>query len=249
MPPILSCRDVSKHFGALKAVDDVSFDVAMGSIHSIIGPNGAGKTTLFNCISSELTPTAGQIIFDGTVISGKQPSELPDLGIGRSFQKTSIFPQLTVGQNVWLPSFRKQAGKKFELFQDADARRDVTETAMTALSRSGLTEYAAMPAASLSHGDQRLLDLAIALAADPRLLLLDEPAAGLSRPDTNRIMHLIEGLKGRHTVLLIEHKMDVVMRISDRISVMHLGRLIAEGNPHEIRSNEKVRDAYLGRLA
>ncbi len=249
MPALLRCENVSKTFGALKAVDSVSFDVAEGSIHSIIGPNGAGKTTLFNCISAEVTPSSGRIIFDGTLISGKSPSELPAFGIARSFQKTSIFPQLTVAQNVWLPSFRKQAGQQVELLQHADARADVGAMAMNALRRSGLADLAPMTASALSHGDQRLLDLAIALAPDPRLLLLDEPAAGLSRPDTNRIMHLIEGLKGRHTVLLIEHKMDVVMRISDRITVMHLGRVIAEGTPDGVRSNDKVRDAYLGRLA
>jgi branched-chain amino acid transport system ATP-binding protein len=249
MQPLLSCINVSKHFGALRAVGGVSFNVGAGSIHSVIGPNGAGKTTLFNCISGELSPDTGEIIFDGSRISGKRPYELPRYGIARSFQKTSIFPELTVAQNVWMSAFRKHAGKGFELFEHADSRADVAALVMTALRRSGLAEHATMAAAALSHGDRRLLDLAIALAPNPRLLLLDEPAAGLSRPDTQRIMHLIESLKGQHTVLLIEHKMDVVMRISDRITVMHLGKIIAEGSPDEIRSNERVRGAYLGRVA
>lgn len=246
MQPLLELRNVSKQFGAVKAVAGVNLDITEGRVHSIIGPNGAGKTTLFNCISGELPPSSGEILFGGVKIQGKPPHELASLRIARSFQKTSIFPKLTVAQNVWMSAFRKEAGKGIELFRRADFRGEVTELVTSALARTGLSRHANAPAITLSHGDRRLLDLTIALAPNPRLLLLDEPAAGLSAAETQRVMQLIETLKTLHTVLLIEHKMDVVMRISDRITVMHLGRVIAEGRPDEVRSNETVRAAYLG---
>jgi len=245
----LQCISVSKHFGAVKAVNNVSFEVAPGALHTIIGPNGAGKTTLFNCITSELQPTSGEVRFDGHVISGRRPHELPAFGIARSFQRTSIFSNLTVAQNVWVSAFRAFAGTKVEVLRPADAHPEVTATIYQTLEEVGLSRYADAPATALAHGDQRLLDFAIALAPKPKLLLLDEPTAGLSRADTHRVMHLIEGLKGRYTIVLIEHKMDVVMKISDRITVMYFGEVLAEGTPEEIRANAKVREAYLGRRA
>jgi branched-chain amino acid transport system ATP-binding protein len=249
MPAILRCINVSKHFGAVKAVDGATISVEEGTLHSIIGPNGAGKTTLFNCISGELNPTSGEILFDGVRISGRQPFELPAFGIGRSFQKTSIFPSLTVAENVWITAFRKQAGGAIELYRDADHRDDVKARIADTLHKVGLAADAGRPAATIGHGGQRLLDLAIALAPGPRLLLLDEPAAGLSAPDTRTVARLIESLKGQLTILLIEHKMDVVMSLSDRISVMHLGRVLAEGTPGEVAADGRVREAYLGRRA
>jgi len=245
----LQCVSVSKHFGAVKAVNNVSFEVAPGALHTIIGPNGAGKTTLFNCITSELQPTSGEVRFDGHVISGRRPHELPAFGIARSFQRTSIFSNLTVAQNVWVSAFRAFSGTKVEVLRPADAHPEVTATIYQTLEEVGLSRYADAPATALAHGDQRLLDFAIALAPKPKLLLLDEPTAGLSRADTHRVMHLIEGLKGRYTIVLIEHKMDVVMKISDRITVMYFGEVLAEGTPEEIRANAKVREAYLGRRA
>ena len=249
MSALLSCRSVSKHFGAMKAVNGVSFDVLEGGLHTVIGPNGAGKTTLFNCITGELPLSAGDVVFDGKSIAGKRPHELPAYGIARSFQRTSIFGNLTVAQNVWVSTFRKLEGDRLELFRNADSHAEVDATIRATLEQVGLGRYADAPATELAHGDQRLLDFAIALAPQPRLLLLDEPMAGLSRADTHRIMQLIEGLKGRYTLLLIEHKMDVVMRISDRITVMYFGEVLAEGRPEEIRANPKVREAYLGRRA
>jgi branched-chain amino acid transport system ATP-binding protein len=245
----LQCRSVSKHFDAVKAVNDVSFEVPQGALHSVIGPNGAGKTTLFNCITSEYPPTSGEVRFDGNRISGRPPHELPALGVSRSFQRTSIFPKLTVAENVWISAFPKRATSRIELFRGADADPDVREMIERTLNEVGLARYADRPATELAHGDQRLLDFAIALAPQPRLLLLDEPTAGLSRTETQRVMHLVEGLKGRYTIILIEHKMDVVMRISDRITVMYFGEVLAEGTPDEIRANARVREAYLGRRA
>jgi branched-chain amino acid transport system ATP-binding protein len=249
MSALLSCRGVSKHFGAVKAVNDVSFDVSQGELHTVIGPNGAGKTTLFNCITGELPLSEGEVVFDGKPITRKRPHELPAYGIARSFQRTSIFGNLTVAQNVWVSAFPKLESGRLALFRNADSHEEVGATIRATLEQVGLARYADAPATELAHGDQRLLDFAIALAPQPRLLLLDEPMAGLSRADTHRIMQLIEGLKGRYTLLLIEHKMDVVMRISDRITVMYFGEVLAEGRPEEIRADPKVREAYLGRRA
>ena len=249
MNGILSCRNLSKHFGAVRAVNNVSLEVSAGALHTVIGPNGAGKTTLFNCITGELAPSAGEVVFGGARISGRQPHELPAFGIARSFQRTSVFTKLTVAENVWVSTFPKLAGGRLELLRHADSHPEIARTIDATLEQVGLRQYADTPAALLAHGDQRLLDLAIALAPQPQLLLLDEPMAGLSRSDTHRIMHLVEGLKRRYTLLLIEHKMDVVMRISDRITVMYFGEVLAEGPPEEVRANPKVREAYLGRRA
>jgi branched-chain amino acid transport system ATP-binding protein len=245
----LEVKAVSKHFDGIKAVNSVTFSVDSGALHCLIGPNGAGKTTLFNCITGETAPTRGEVVFEGIRISGRRPYELPAFGVSRSFQRTSIFPSLTVAQNVWVSAVRRHLGIRVEVMRAADSHVKVGETIAETLDQVGLTKYANAPATALGHGDQRLLDFAIALAAQPRLLLLDEPAAGLSRADTQRVMRLIEGLKGRYTILLIEHKMDVVMSISDRITVMYFGEVLAEGAPGEIRTNPKVREAYLGRRA
>ena len=249
MSAILTCRDLSMHFGAVKAVNGVSFDVEEGALHTVIGPNGAGKTTLFNCMTGELVPSAGEVVFDGTRISGLPPHALPALGIARSFQRTSIFSNLTVAENVWVSAFRSVTGGRIELFHDADRHVEVRDAIAAALEQVGLARHSGTCARELGHGDQRLLDLAVALAPRPRLLLLDEPMAGLSRVETHRVMELIEALKRRYTLLLIEHKMDVVMRISDRITVMNFGEVLAEGGPDEIRGDERVRAAYLGRRA
>jgi branched-chain amino acid transport system ATP-binding protein len=246
-PPILKCRSLSKHFGAVKAVNNVNIEVREGALHAVIGPNGAGKTTLFNCITSEVSPTAGEVTFGGEKISGRQPYELPALGISRSFQRTSVFSNLTVAENVWVSAFPRQTGGRVELWRRADYDSRVVERVRETLEDIGLAQYADQPATALGHGDQRLLDFAIALAPKPRLLLLDEPTAGLSRADTHRLMPLIASLKGRYTVVMIEHKMDVIMQVSDRITVMNFGEVLSEGTPDEIRQDAKVREAYLGR--
>ena len=249
MTAILTCNRLSKHFGALKAVNDVNLSVEQGSLHSVIGPNGAGKTTLFNCVTGELEPTSGEVVFDGQPISGKKPYELPALGISRSFQRTSVFPRLSVSENVWVSAFPEYAEGGLGFLRHADANARVRDAIAETLAEVGLAAYADAPPTELAHGDQRLLDFAIALAPKPRLLLLDEPTAGLSRQDTQRVMRLIEALKGRYTLVLIEHKMDVVMTISDRITVMYFGQVLSEGTPAEIRKDAKVREAYLGKRA
>ncbi len=249
MSALLRCVSLSKHFGAMKAVNDVNLDIERGELHAVIGPNGAGKTTLFNCITAELTPTAGEVLFDGNTISGLQPYELPALGISRSFQRTSIFPELSVAENVWMSAFAKHGPQRIELFRSADSYREVREAVQRSLADVGLEAQQYMAASDLAHGDKRLLDFAIALAPRPQLLLLDEPMAGLSKHDTQRVKELIEKLKRHYTMVLIEHKMEVIMSISDRITVMYFGEIMGQGTPEEIKRNPKVREAYLGRRA
>jgi len=247
MSALLQCRGVSMHFGAVKAVNDVSLDIEEGELHAIIGPNGAGKTTLFNCISAEYRPTAGEIIFDGRRLSGRRPHELPAFGISRSFQRTSIFPEMSVAQNVWMSAYAQYGTQRVDVVRHADSYPQVAAAVAQSLADVGLHASPDMPASELAHGDQRLLDFAIALAPRPRLLLLDEPMAGLSRHDTERVKLLIEKLKRRYTMVLIEHKMEVIMSISDRITVMYFGEIMSQGSPEEIRNDPKVRAAYLGR--
>jgi branched-chain amino acid transport system ATP-binding protein len=244
--PLVRTERLTKAFGALTAVNQVTLEVAEGSLHSVIGPNGAGKTTFFNLLTGQHAPTSGRIIFDGRDITGTPPSRIPHLGIARSFQRTSIFPVLSILDNVWLAAFARQQSWRGLGWRRADRYPELTRRALEVLGEVGLAEKAGLPARQISHGEQRQLELAIALAATPRLLLLDEPAAGLSPDETQRMVTLVQKLKGRYTIVLIEHKIDVVMTMSDRISVMHFGSVIAEGTPEEIRRNAEVRRAYLG---
>ena len=247
--PLVRTERLTKAFGALTAVNQVTLEVAEGSLHSVIGPNGAGKTTFFNLLTGQHAPTSGRIIFDGRDITGTPPSRIPHLGIARSFQRTSIFPVLSILDNVWLAAFARRESWRGLAWRRADRYPELTRRALEVLGEVGLAEKAGLPAREISHGEQRQLELAIALAATPRLLLLDEPAAGLSPDETQRMVALVQKLKGRYTIVLIEHKIDVVMTMSDRISVMHFGSVIAEGTPEEIRRNAEVRRAYLGGIA
>ena len=237
---------LTKSFGALTAVNGVTLEVAEGSLHSVIGPNGAGKTTFFNLLTGQHVPTSGRIIFDGRDIAGTPPHGIAHLGIARSFQRTSIFPTLSILDNVWLAAFARQDSWRGLAWRRADRYPALTQRAQEVLGEVGLGEKVGQPAREISHGEQRQLELAIALAASPRLLLLDEPAAGLSPDETQKMVALVRKLKGRYTIILIEHKIDVVMTMSDRISVMHFGSVIAEGTPTEIQRNAEVRRAYLG---
>ena len=246
---LLKTEKLTKAFGALTAVNDVALEIREGTLHSIIGPNGAGKTTLFNLLTGQLLPTAGRILFDGRDIAGTPAHRIAHLGIARSFQRTNIFPALSLLDNVWIAAFARRRSWRGFLWRRTDRYSDVTGHALAALQDVGLREKASQPARAISHGEQRQLELAIALAAAPRLLLLDEPAAGLSPEEAKRMVALVRALKGRYTIVLIEHKMDIIMGVSDRISVMHFGRVIAEGTPEEIQRNDEVRRAYLGGIA
>jgi branched-chain amino acid transport system ATP-binding protein len=247
--PLVKTEHLTKVFGALTAVDAVTLEVEEGSLHSVIGPNGAGKTTFFNLLTGQHMPTSGRIIFDGRDITGTPPHGIAHLGIARSFQRTSIFPTLSILDNVWLAAFARQESWRGLAWRRADRYPELTRRALSVLGEVGLGEKAALPAREMSHGEQRQLELAIALAAAPRLLLLDEPAAGLSPDETQKMVALVQKLKRRYTILLIEHKIDVVMSMSDVISVMHFGSVIAHGNPVEIQRNAEVRRAYLGGIA
>jgi branched-chain amino acid transport system ATP-binding protein len=247
--PLVRTERLTKAFGALTAVNEVTLQVEEGVLHSVIGPNGAGKTTFFNLLTGQLQPTSGRIIFDGRDIAGLSPHEIARLGIARSFQRTSIFPTLSILDNVWLAAFARQEAWRGLAWRRADSYPELARRALGVLEEVGLGEKASQQARAISHGEQRQLELAIALAATPRLLLLDEPAAGLSPDETQKMVTLVRKLKGRYAVILIEHKIDVVMTMSDRISVMHFGSVIAEGTPAEIQRNADVRRAYLGGIA
>jgi branched-chain amino acid transport system ATP-binding protein len=245
---ILQTKNLGKSFGALTAVRDVSLGIAEGSLHSIIGPNGAGKTTLFNLLTGTFPPTSGTIIFDGKEITGTPANRIAHLGLARSFQRTNVFPAFTLLENVWVAAFATGPSWKGLLYRNTASYPEAAERARAALDDVGLLAKQHVPAREISHGEQRQLELAIALAAAPRVLLLDEPAAGLSPEETRRMVALVRTLKGRYTIVLIEHKIDIIMSVSDRISVMHFGSLIAEGAPDEIQRNPEVRRAYLGGL-
>jgi branched-chain amino acid transport system ATP-binding protein len=246
---LLETKNLGKSFGALIAVKDVSLAIAAGSLHSIIGPNGAGKTTLFNLLTGTFPPSAGTILLDGKDITGTRAHRVAHLGLARSYQRTTVFPAFTLLENAWIAAFATGKSWRGLLWRGTERYPEVTERARKALDDVGLLSRAHVLAREISHGEQRQLELAIALAAAPRVLLLDEPAAGLSPEEARRMVALVQALKGRYTIVLIEHKMDIIMSVSDRISVMHFGNLIAEGTPEEIQRNPEVRRAYLGGVA
>jgi branched-chain amino acid transport system ATP-binding protein len=246
---LLETKNLTKSFGALTAVKDVSLAIAAGTLHSIIGPNGAGKTTLFNLLTGAFAPTSGSIIFDQKEITGTPAHRIAHLGLARSYQRTSVFPAFSLLENVWTAAFATGRSWNGLVFKNANQYPEASQRARQALADVGLSDKRNQLAREISHGEQRQLELAIALAAAPRVLLLDEPAAGLSPEETRRMVALVRALKGRYTIVLIEHKMDIIMSVSDRISVMHFGALIAEGTPQEIQRNPEVRRAYLGGVA
>jgi branched-chain amino acid transport system ATP-binding protein len=248
-PIILETKNLRKEFGALVAVDDVNLRVQENTVHAIIGPNGAGKTTLFNLLSNAFEPTSGKVFFQGRDITHLPAHRIIHLGIGRSFQITNLFPNLTVLENVRLAA--QALGKdSFRFLRAASYFKRYEQRAWEVLNQVGLADRAPMLARALPHGDQRKLELAIILAPDPRLLLLDEPTAGMAAEQVPEMMNLISQIKktGNKTVVLVEHNMSVVMNISDRITVMHQGRVLAEGTPVEIAANPEVQSAYLGKL-
>ena len=243
--PLLQVENLAKRFEGIVASDDLTLEVVRGELHAVIGPNGAGKTTLITQISGELTPDAGCVRFAGTDITALPTYQRSALGLARSFQITSLFLDLSVLDNVAL-AVQAHTGHSFKFWRNARAEKELREPGRALLARVGLSDRADWPASVLSHGEHRLLELAMALAGSPRLLLLDEPMAGLGPEESTRMVGMLRALKQELTILLVEHDMEAVFALADRITVLVYGRVIASGRPAEIRSSKDVRDAYLG---
>ncbi len=243
--PLLATDRLVKAFGGLVATDRVSLAVVPGEVHALIGPNGAGKTTLIGQITGEVRPDAGRIWFDGRDITQVPAYRRAHLGLARSFQITSIFLDMTALQNVAV-AVQIHQGHSFRFWRDARGDASLSDPARTLLERVGLGPRAEVPAADLSHGEHRQLEIAMAMAGRPRMLLLDEPTAGMGAEESQRLIELLRGLKGSLTMLLVEHDMDAVFALADRITVLVYGRVIATAAPEEIRANAEVRRAYLG---
>ncbi len=245
---VLHVDDVSKNFGGLHALSDIDFSVEEGTTHAIIGPNGAGKSTLLNVIVGRLAPTRGAVVFDGNVLTGKKPYEINQVGVARVFQTPEIFPELSVLQNVMTPAFAKRDGAfRINILRSVENEAGIRDEAEAILEDVGLSGRRHSHAGALSRGDKRRMELAMCLIQHPRLLLLDEPTAGMSRHDTNTTIELLKKIKARGmTKVIIEHDMHVVFSLADRISVLSGGKIIAEGLPDEVRGSAKVQEAYLG---
>lgn len=241
----LVLEDVSKDFGGLRAVDGVNLRVPVGERRAIIGPNGAGKTTLFNLISGELPVSNGKIILFGHDVTSMQPHRRVSLRLGRTYQITNVFQGLSVEENVMLAA-QGLSNVKFALYRSMPRKGPLREKVAAALRATGLADKAQMPAQKLSYGEQRQLELALALAIEPKVLLLDEPAAGLAAVERARIASLIRGLPGTLTIVLIEHDMDLALGLVDMVTCLHFGKVIAEGAPNAIRENAIVQEIYLG---
>jgi branched-chain amino acid transport system ATP-binding protein len=244
-PPVLATHGLTRHFGGLVAVRDVSIVLHQGELHAVIGPNGAGKTTLVNMLSGDTKPTVGRITLEGREVAGEPAWRMARQGIGRSFQRTNIFAPLTVLENVRLAAQAVDGSLRSPL-RPADRETSLIEGALAALRRVGLAEAAPRIAGALSHGEQRQLEIAMTLAGNPKVLLLDEPLAGMGPEESQRMTALLKGLARDHAVLLIEHDMDFVFAVAGWMTVMAEGAVIAEGPPEVIRANTAVQDAYLG---
>jgi branched-chain amino acid transport system ATP-binding protein len=247
---VLRTRDLTVRFGGHVAVDAVTCEFPAGSLAAIVGPNGAGKTTFFNLISGQLAPSSGQVLLDGVDITRESPSRRARRGLGRGFQLTQLFARLTVTENVRLAA-QARAARRIDLASIWSDHRDWRERAEELVAAVGLAAQRDRPAASLPHGDQRKLDVAMLIALDPRVYLFDEPTAGMSAAEVPAILDLLRALKRERNkaILLVEHKMDVVAELADRIVVLHNGRLIAAGDPASVIAQPAVQQAYLGGLA
>ena len=247
MKNILKINNLSKNFGNVSAVNNVNLEVEVGSIHSVIGPNGAGKSTFFNMISGVLPPSSGKVYYKNNDITGFESYKLPHMGIAKCFQITNVFPKLSVRENVWSSVFSCAQKSKFDFFKPLSKFKYVAEETEKIISDVGLSHKINDKAEELSHGQQRMLEMAITLGAKPELLLLDEPTQGLAPEATLEMTKLIQKLSKKYTILLIEHKMHIVMEISKVITVLNFGEVIDEGTPSEVKESKKVQDAYLGR--
>ena len=246
---ILEVKDVGKRFGGLQALGDVNLSVVENSVHAIIGPNGAGKSTLLNCLVGKLIPDTGSVTFDGQSVLGRKPHEINQMGISRVFQTPEIFGDLTVFENVMIPCFAKRDGAfRMHAFETVARETDIVEKARAMLDDVNMLEKIDMTAASLSRGDKRRLEMAMCLAQDPRLLLLDEPTAGMARADTNNTIDLLKEIKDKRdiTMAIIEHDMHVVFSLAERITVLAQGTPLVEDTPENIKGHPKVQEAYLG---
>src|SRR5215472_4459888 len=242
--PLLHVEGLSKHFGGVPAVADVSLEIAEGEVHAIIGPNGAGKTTFLNLLSGELKPSSGQILFKGKNVTGWPPDALARAGLGRSFQHSSIMQNFTLFENVRLAA-QSRSGASFRMVSSADRLTDVAGAARAAIELCGIARPERL-AGEVSHGERRQLEAAMLIAAGAEVLLLDEPASGMSRAETLELVAILQKLRGGRTILLVEHDMDAVFALADRITVLVYGRVLATGAPLAVRENPEVRAAYLG---
>lgn len=245
MTALLEIKDISKSFGGVTATVGVSLEIQKGEVHAIIGPNGAGKTTLVSQISGDFTPDKGDILFKDQSIVDLPTYARSLKGIARTFQITSVFQEFTLLQNTMM-AVQAHQGHSFRFWEPVDQDISLGEPALEALQRVGLADKSDKTASTISHGEHRQLELAMALATNPDLVLLDEPMAGTGREESARMIELLRGIRGEKTLLLIEHDMDAVFALADRISVLVYGKLIATGTPEEIREDEEVRRAYLG---
>jgi branched-chain amino acid transport system ATP-binding protein len=242
---MLEVRGLTKAFGALRACDGIDFDVREGETHAVIGPNGAGKTTFISQLAGNLLPDTGLVRFNGLDITALPAPKRARLGLARSFQITSVYPEFSALDNVAL-AVQANSGHSFRFWKPARGDSRLREPARKVLDQVGLSSRMDVLAANLAHGEQRQLEVAMALATEPRLLLLDEPMAGMGIEESQRMIALLSKLKQSKTIILVEHDMDAVFRLADRISVLVYGRVIATGAPEKIRANEEVRKAYLG---
>ena len=245
---ILEVHDVNKRFGGLQALNNVNLSIDEQTVHAIIGPNGAGKSTLLNCFVGRLTPDTGTVMFNGQSLLGIQPHEINQVGVARVFQTPEIFSDLTLAENIMIPAFAKRDGAfALNAWPRVDNAAEIRDKAMHMLEDVGLAEKSETVAGSLSRGDKRRLELAMCLVQDPKLLLLDEPTAGMSRADTNNTIDLLQKIGERGiTKIVIEHDMHVVFSLASKISVLAQGTVIAEGTPDEIKGDPRVQEAYLG---
>jgi branched-chain amino acid transport system ATP-binding protein len=242
--PLLAAEGIGKRYGNFLALNQVSVSFARNTLTAIIGPNGAGKSTFFNVLSGALRPSCGRVLFEGRDITGSPQHAFARMGIAKSFQITNVFPRLSTHENVRVAV--QMLSTRFDILTPRDALTEVTDQADQLLATVGLAEARRRPAADLAHGQQRCLEIALALACAPKLLLLDEPTAGMSPEETVAMMDLIVTLAAERTVILVEHKMKLVMGICQRVIVLHHGELLAEGSPAEVRANGEVKRVYLG---